>query len=429
MGISMTTRCLVHAVFIWMPIVFTPVAFTDYDIGPGAIFKDVLESSKEIKSLQNTLLAQEDLTESEKKYYYPKADLLIEYNDFYGEVDPAIEEDEELTLSITSQLYSDVALERISGAENNRLSALYSLEETKSGLYFSIIEQLINIEVSRQFLHESDTIREKMNKHIAQISNAVSVGVSPRSYLRETQLIKVRFDDVVSTVKSDIDNYFTRLSLTTGYVVEHKELIGLDHTFISLILAEDISFDAEQAMKKNLHLLSRYHEVESLKNSANSQFEKLKITAFNDTNVGLKSDADSSFGEIRETSSAGLRLEYKLFDFQRLKTRSSAHKIYLSEKGLLDSERERMLVQIQELSESYENNIKKRTNLLEQISLSKSLIETQEREMLIDRIEFIDMITSLSDLVQTYVALLNNDLQLYGTIVSYKTIIAERFNY
>jgi outer membrane protein TolC len=411
-----------------LQLFFCHTALGAYPVGVESIVKEVLENSREIKSLNNTLLSKEDLTEAEKKYFYPKVDFVVEYNDFYGKLDPTLEEDAELTLSLTSKLYSTVSKDKISTADNNRLSAFYKLKDKESELYFTVLTQLINIERSRMFLKESDAIREQMNDYISQISNAVYAGISPRSYLRETQLIKFRFDDVVATVESDIDNFFTQLSLSTGYNVINKNDIGLDTTFLKLIFSEKINFDSQMAVSNNLTLLSKYHEVEGLKYSAGSQFEKFKITAFNDTDIGLKSNDTNESRDVREDSAAGIRIEYKMFDIQRAKTQSASYKIYLSEIELLDNEREKIFVQVQQLSEQYATTTKKRGSLLEQIELSKSLIETQEREILIDRIEFIDMVQSLSELVQTHVTLLNNDVQLYDTILSYKNLIAQRFN-
>ena len=402
--------------------------FASYPIGTESIVKEILEKSKDIKSLNNTLSSKEDLTEAEKKYFYPKADLIVEYNDFYGELEPTLDEDAELTLSLTSKLYSTASKDKISTADNNRLSALYKLKDKEFELYFTVITQLISIERSRMFLKESNLIRDQMNDYINQISNAVYAGISPRSYLRETQLVKFRFDDVVATVESDIDNYFTELSLSTGYNVINKNEIGLDSVFLNLIFSELITFDPQEAVSKNLALLSKYHEVEGLKYSAGTQFERFKITAFNDTDIGLKSNSTNESRDVREDSAAGIRLEYKIFDMQRTKTQSASYKIYLSETELLDKEREKIFIQVQQLNEKYSTAKRKRSSLLEQIQLSKSLIETQEKEILVDRIEFIDMVKSLSELIQTHVTLLNNDIQLYETILTYKSLTATKFD-
>ncbi len=85
------------------------------------------------------------------------------------------------------------------------------------------------------------------------------------------------------------------------------------------------------------------------------------------------------------------------------------------------------MFQSQELHENYKTAKKKRDSLLEQIVLSKSLIEVQEKEILVDRIAFIDMVKSLFELVQTYVSFLNNDIQLYSSIVYYKKLSSGKF--
>lgn len=424
----MRTKDLINIVSVSMAIMLPSLASANYFIGSTDIVLDVLRNSKEIKSLEKLLLSKKDLVEIEKKYFYPKVDIAVEYNKFYGKIPPPLDADNELTLGIKSKIYSDVSKTKISAADNNRLLALYNLKDKESELYFSVIGQLINIERSRMFLIESDAISEQMNSYISQISTAVSAGISPRSYLRETELIKARFNDVVATVKSDIDSYFTQLSLSTGYEIDEKNSIGIDDTFIKLILAEDIVFNSERAVKNNFSLLSKFHEVQGLKDLANSQYEMLKVTAFNDAKVGLKSNATNKSWEVRETSSVGVLFELKIFDFQSAKSKSASYNVFLSQQEIYDNEKKRMLIQIQELSENYATTKRKRISLLEQIQLSERLIETQEKEILIDRIEFIDMVKSLTELVQTHVTLLNNDIQLYDTVVSYRGLIAQRFN-
>jgi hypothetical protein len=411
-----------------MQVFFCQYADASYTTDAKSIIKEVLESSKEIRSLENTLLSREDLTLAERKYFFPKVGLLAEYNDYYGEKQPTLDEDISLTLSITSKLYSSVSKNKISTADNNRLAALYALKDKKSELYFTVMEQLINIEKSRGFLLESDLIREQMNDYIARISNAVAAGISPSSYLRETQLLLVRFNDVVSTVKSDIDSYFTQISLSTGYSIIDKDEVGLDDVFLELILSENIEFDPKVATSKNLNLLSKYHETEGLKYSAESQFEKFIVTAFNNTDIGLKDNANNGSRKVRESSAIGVSFDYKIFNYQKAKARSAAYHTYLSELELLDDNKEKVRAQVRQLDEGYATTMKKRNNLLEQIELSKSLIESQEREILVDRIEFIDVVKSLSELVQTHVSLLNNDIQLYDAIRSYKSLIAQPFN-
>ena len=418
----------VAPLFLLATFSLSEVASASYAIDANDIFKEVIEQSRKITSLKKKLSSKEKLMDAERSYYYPKVEFSIDYSEFYGKQEPPLDSDSELVMSINSTLYSDVSSDRIRSADNNRLAAYYSLKQKENELYFNVVSELLKIERSRTFLAESDLIREKMDDFITQISNAVTAGVSPVSYLRETQLIKVRFNDTIATVKSDIDSYFTQLYLSTGYKVVDKDEVGLPSVLLNTVLAEKLIFDAQEGVNSNLDLRSKYHTVAALKHDADANFEKLIVSAFNDTNIGLKSNSDNLRGDVRESSAVGLRLQYQLFDRKKSKTKGAAYNTYESEMESLEDERDSMRAKIIELGENYDTMMNRRDNLLEQIRLSKNLIDSQEKEILVDRIEFIDMVKSLSELVRTHVTLLNNDVKLYDNISEYRSIISKPFN-
>jgi len=424
LGSSLCLPIAIFGLFLLGPV---NLQANTYAITAEDIIEEVLASSQEIISLRHNLQSKVDLTEAEKKFYYPTVDLIAEYKDNYGEPAPPVEEDAELTVSLSSTLYSSIASARVSLADNNRLVALYSLREKENEFYFEVMEQLINVERSREFLKQSAVIKEKMNEYIVRIGGAVEAGISPRSFLREAELIRVRFNDTVETVKFDIDSYFTQMSLIIGYEIENREDVGIDAKILLSILNQKTIFSPEMAIEKNLRLLSRRHEVESLKHTAETQFERTKFTIFNDTIVGMMDLPNSESGDVRDSSSVGLRVEYKLYDKRRKQTRSSSYNTYLSERELLQNEVLIMRSRVNELNETYSISTNRRENLKQQIELSLELLETQEREILVDKIFFIDMARSLAQLIQTYVSLLENDIQLFRTIISYKSIIDERF--
>jgi hypothetical protein len=48
---------------------------------------------------------------------------------------------------------------------------------------------------------------------------------------------------------------------------------------------------------------------------------------------------------------------------------------------------------------------------------------------LLGRIDFIDIVKSLPELIRTDVTLLDNDLDLYNTITDYKRLVSIKFDY
>jgi outer membrane protein TolC len=400
-----------------------------YEISSSEIVSEAIKKSKEIKSLQYLLESNKILTEAEKSYFYPKLKLTAEYSNFDGQkVDPILEKDSELVLSINSLFYSDVTKDRILAADSKIASTYYQLVNRKSSIYYLVMEQLIKIERNREFLKESSWIKIKLDDYINQLEGAVEAGIYPKSYLRESQIVKVRFQSVVDTAQSNIDRYFNDLGLQTGYKVVDKDKTGVNSANIQIVMNYAPSFNFEDAVNNNIRIKSRFHEVESLKYLANAQDERLKLSFFSDINSGLIETSRNPFLDVRETSVAGIRVEVDVFDDRKYKTKNAFYKNYLAEKEILDDEIEKLSSQIQELKNKFDSSKNKRENLINQIALSESLLEDQENEILIDRIQFIDIIKSLSELIQTRVSQLDNDIAIIESVFGYQRVVGNAFS-
>lgn len=403
-------------------------AYSAYPIGVDSIMSSVMTSSKEIDSFKKALLADDDLVESAKKYFYPKVNLNYEYNDYYGDTAPVNEEDFQATLELLITLYSDTAGSKISTAESNRLSSGYDLKEKVNELYFSIVTSLINIERSRVFLQDANVLKLQLKDYIARVSESVNQGISPNSYLKETELVKVRFDNIITTVEANVDRYFKDLSLDTGYIIQDKSKVGVSAEFLERFLQKERVFDPQLATRSNFAILAKYHQVEGLKHSVEALNERMSLSLFSNTDGGLMRTETNSERGVRNTSVIGLRFQYQLYDVQQAKTQSSGYNTYLSELALFGNDKENIYLQVQQLQDNYITLVKQRENVLEQVRLSKSLVATQEREILLGRIDFIDIVKSLPELIRTDVTLLDNDLELYTTITSYRRLVSKRFD-
>lgn len=404
------------------------VSYASYEISSSEIINEIISKSREIKSLQYVLESNKILSEAEKKYYYPKIKITTEYSHFDGQkVDPLLEKDSELIFGVSSLFYSDVTKDRILSADSKIASSFYQLINRKNSLYYTVMEQLVKIERNREFLKESEWIRVRLNDYMSQLENAVEAGIYPKSYLRESQIVKVRFQSVVDTAQSNIDKYFTDLSLKTGYKVLDKNKIGISPANIFVVMNYSPSFDSEDAMNRNMRIKIRYHEVESLKYLANTQNERIRFSVFSDVSNGLIENSKNQFLDVRETSTAGVRLEVDLFDIRKEKTKNAFFKNYLAEKEILDEEIEKINVQIQELKNMFETSKNKRENLISQIALGESLLEDQEKEILVDRIQFIDIVKSISEIIQTRVNNLDNDISIIEAVFNYQRIIGSVF--
>lgn len=409
--------------FLFMSPSYSQEYVDQYPVGLHKIYDDVLINSEELKSLWYVHQSQLNLLDGANKYRYPKVRLTSDYKDFYGQNGQEQQPTSEMILDVTSNLISNTAKHRIKTASRNAESASIDLIKQESLIYFDILEQLLKVSINRNFVADSQSLKDRINRYTDKIKNAVELGTAPQSHLRESRLVKVRFDDILTSVDSEIKNLFTELTLKTGYEVEDQSMIGLSRDQANKIMNLQFDFDVNNAVQLNLNIKAQSFVVSALKSNAKAQDQKYTLSVFNTTKVSQKNvDAARDF-TVQDDSELGVRLLVNLFDVDRETNVEFAMNSYKSEQALLDDQIEKLKYQVEDLAQRYDKELTRVGNLENQIFLSNDLILSQEKEILIDRTEYIDMMKSISELTRTRSSLLQSQISLAEVIIAYLRII------
>jgi outer membrane protein TolC len=130
--------------------------------------------------------------------------------------------------------------------------------------------------------------------------------------------------------------------------------------------------------------------------------------------------------DSKNKSYVGLRVDYQLYDAQKSKQQSAAMAAYLDEKYALMDKQQKVRNDVLTLKNTLSSLLAKRENMLEQIRLNRELLETQKKEVIIDKVTFLEMSKNYLLFNQSYLSLLTLDTQIYDAIFEYGKLNAEK---
>lgn len=400
-----------------------------YPIELETIVETVIQNSYEIQALKERINAAELNLNVEKGYYMPKATIANESKRLYGK--PVLPSDttSDAILNISSKLYGSETGKKISSAEMGVLSNGLLLQQKELELYYKVLNYLSKIERTRYYEYEASLLRREVVQYLERARNAAKVGAAPASDLRESELNLARYDDAVLGAVSAKERYFDELKQETGYEVVNRDEVGIAYQVVrDFIEVRTYEFDDRQILANNLEIRSKKAAAEQTRLSAEAQNEKLTLSFISEAQMSaLEDKVGVQPGEFRNKSYVGLRVDYQLYDFQKTNAQLAALAAYKDEKNTLLDRELKLRAEVLKLKNSLTSLMQKRENLLDQIRLSRELIETQKKEVLLDKVSFADMSKAFILFNQAYVGLLNLDLQIYDVVFEYAKINAEKF--
>jgi len=398
-----------------------------YMIGLDSILTRAMNSSRELKSAIKKHQATEILLDSEVAYYYPKVSLGGDFKKYYTGDGDSKENVSDISLTVKSKIYGDAIHDKVAGASDTERGAYYEIKSKENEIYYTVVSSLSKIERSRLYIHSAAKLREEMLSYLELLRQAIKQGVSPISDLKKADLVIAKFDDDVFTEKSNIERYFYELEMATEIEILSPDDVGISvdelHKLSSKVMD---TFEKDKAITNNFKIISKEYNLSSLKHQALSQNENLKLSLINETYFNTVNNNDgASFGQIKDTSYLGLRLDMVLFDDQRNKRDKASYIQYLAEKDNLNAEKEKIKFEVELLHRNYRSLSSKITNIDTQMNLSRKLIKSQKNDLWIDRVTQQDLIATLSSLNQEGLSLLALDLKVYETIYKYWELKSE----
>jgi len=400
-----------------------------YPVELDHIVEKVLEQSFEIQALKERINAAELTLNVEKGYYMPKATIANESKRLYGKPVLPSETTSDAILNISSKLYGSETGKKINAAEMGVLSNGLLLQQKELEFYYKVLNYLAKIERTRYYEYEASLLRREVVQYLERARNAARVGASPSSDMRESELNLARFDDAVLAAVSAKERFFDELKQETGFEVVNRDEVGIPYQVVrDFIEVRSYEFNDSKILANNLEIRSKTAAAEQTRLSAEAQNEKLTMSFISEAQMSAVEDKIGvQPGEFRNKSYVGLRVDYQLYDFQKSTSQLAALAAYKDEKNtLLDRER-KLKAEVLKLKNTLSSLMQKRENLLDQIRLSRELIETQKKEVLLDKVSFSDMSKAFILFNQAYSGLLNLDVQIYDVVFEYAKINAEKF--
>lgn len=402
----------------------------DYPIGLEQVYQSALSVSNEYRAIQQEALSNEALYEAEEKYFMPKVSLNGEWNKYYGSETPDPSTSDALKLNVDIKLWGTGVADRTSAAYNNRTATSLLVTGTELSVYQTVLRYLAKIERTRQYLAENEAISERLNLFVQRQRVASNEGSSAISDLKEAELEQSRYRDSVSRIRTSIDQMFRSLREETNYHATNPDQVGLSTVTLAQLLTEDISLvDVSTILQNNVELQNRQRLLDAQLYSAHAQRERFSVSLVNETQMEVFGDDDWDSGDIKSDSYVGLKATYDLFNFQNNKSQKSAYYLYEAENERVNLLKEQLSSQLNSLQEEFLDTKDKRESLLEQITLNEELVAAQERELLINKLEYVDIVKSLASLNESYITLLNYDLTLTDSVVDILALNSQRLGF
>jgi hypothetical protein len=409
-----------------------PIDDKQYPVTVNTLVEQAERVSNEIKSVKSRLESSGYMLESEKDYYVPRAAIANEHKQLYGKPVLTPNVTNEVILDVTSKLYGSEVDKKINAAEYGVSSNEYLLDQKKLELYYSVLVFLSKIERTRQYEYEASLLRTETVEYLNKLKRAVDSGIAPYSDLRQSELNLVRYDDAVYGAISAKEKYFDDLERATGLYVSDRNNTGVNYQSLrNLIEGRRFDFSETTALSNNLELKAKSADVERARLAAESQNERLSLSFISQNTTSTLDGNPAIAGDYRAWDSknksyVGLRVDYQLYDAQKSKQQSAAMAAYLDEKYALMDKQQKVRNDVLTLKNTLSSLLAKRENMLEQIRLNRELLETQKKEVIIDKVTFLEMSKNYLLFNQSYLSLLTLDTQIYDAIFEYGKLNAEK---
>lgn len=399
-----------------------------YSVGLDTVYQSALSVSNEYRALENEALSAGTLTDAAKKYYLPTLSLTGELYKYYGSGTPAPEEASTLKLNVEMKIWGTGVTDKILAANSNLEALQLVVTGEELSVYHTVLRYLAKIERTRVYLADNENIERRLKIYLEKQRTSFMEGASALSSLKEAELEYSRFKDSVTRIRASIDQMFRSLREETNYKTETPEEVGISLTMLESLLAQDIaSITALDIVKTNIQLRNRNLLLDYQLKTAQSQRERFSISLVNETQFEVLGSDDWNSGDTKTASYFGLEATYDLFNYQNSQSQKLAYYLYDAENERVNLLQVQLAAELNSLQKEFLDTKDKRASLIEQIVLNEDLVSTQENELLIDKLEYVDIVQSMSGLSASYVTLLDYDLSLIDAVVDTMSLQSEKF--
>ncbi|MGL4585286.1 MAG: TolC family protein [Flavobacterium sp.] len=352
-------------------------------IGYGDYIEFLYNESPLVATKLHEVEAEREASSAVNKFYMPKINASSTYKE--KENISAVVESK---VTANSVLFDDVISNKIRESELRLLNAELGVKKIKEQIKFDVTDALVNIKYYMDLNIKSKELRGDAILLLSNIKNKVNAGVASETDLQLAELLVQKIDGEINVIDKNLALLRSKVEVVSG-VPYPKENVELGELVEQKILGYSERSSYENVVK-NYDYIGLNLQSEIAKENANQQNSLYNVSLVAELRYddNKKSDTDSY---------VGAQVTVNLFDYDKIKAKSSRDAIFSSLKMSAEMKRRELVYSYQandlELR-AVEGEIK---DLLKQRDLVKMIIDNQLPNYDIGRSSFYEMLRTRFD--------------------------------
>lgn len=412
-----------------------------YTLDIDTLFIASIKNSYKINAQIYSVKSEEDLYLATDYYYLPTATITSEVKKKFnrpGHPSPFTEFKIDLIASM--KLWSNATAEQKDSAYYRLLASKETYNDIVSSIYTTINQNIIKIQLSREFLNKAEQYRLRMNALLEKMNISSNTGILKKSDKLFADVSVKKFEESILNVESKIESYKSLINNITPSNLYNKEY-GVSKTYIeNAITLNDSMFKIDEVTQKNFSILSRQAQLKSDKYSAEVYNENfiVEMVTQHDISESALSNIKNEENQVENgytydnngESYIGLKVTFSGLNYTNTQQKSSAYNLFGKKFIELDEYIHQVYVDLKTYKQQYSLVKKRLQNIDTQIELTIKVINSLMKEMLVDESNVLDIfrnISSLSDLEMNRVNIQNELVDLTTKVKSLNSIIPRKY--
>ncbi len=405
------------------------------------LFIGSIENAYKVNAQIFAIKSEQKLYNSAKYYYIPTANISSEVQKKFnhpGHPSPFTEF--KLNLSATMKVWSDTTGDQKDAAYHRLIASKETYNNIVNGIYFNIKQNIIKIELAREFLNKSEQYRIHMNSLLEQMNVSSQSGLLKKSDRLFADVSIKKFEESILNVESQIEQYKNQINNVTPANL-YKNEYGVSPEYIeeAITLGKNL-FNIDIVTNRNFNILSKRAQLSSDRFSAEAYNENFNIdivtmhgiTEHDQSNIKDENNKVINGYTYDNDGQAyiGLKMTYTGLNYQNYQQKSSEFDLFNKKVIELDELIHQTYVDLDTQFQQYTLIKKRIENVEKQIKLTLGVINSMMNEMRVDESNILDIfrnISSLSDLEMNRLSIQNELVDLTTKVKSINSIIPSKY--
>lgn len=412
-----------------------------YILDINTLFLNSIENSYKVNAQIFSIQSKERLYSSTNYYYLPTATITSEIKKKFnrpGHPSPFTEF--KLDLVASMKLWSNTTGEQKKSAYYSLLASKESYNDIVNSIYTSINQNVIKIELARDFLNKAEQYRLKLNSLLEKMHISSQSGILKKSDKLFADVSIKKFEESILNVKSQVESYISQINNITPANLYNSEY-GVSKNYIEAAISlDDNMFKINEVTKNNFSILSKRAQLESDKYLVEAYNENfiVEVVTQHDIKEHAKSNIKNDENQVVNgytydndgQSYIGLKVTYSGLNYQSNQKKLSEQLLFSKKLIELDEYIHQVYVDLGTFKQQHILIQKRLSNIDNQIELTIGVINSLMKEMLVDESNILDIfrnISSLSDLEMNRINIQNEIVNLAIKVKSINSIIPRKY--